>query len=158
MGVRACRHQASPERSRWDHTRIAFSAIYPDETRASVLHFLQAALACYERLGIRFAAVLTDNGVSHRSHAFAHACRAFGLKHRRTRPYIPRTNGKAERFIQTALREWAHARTYQNSAERQTPRSMDPPAQLAQTPLKPRSVTTHQPSRYRSEQPVALHT
>ena len=101
-----------------DHSRIAFSAIYPDETRASVLHFLRAALAYYERLGIRFKAVLTD-GTSYRSYAFATACRHLGLKHRRTRPYTPRTNGKAERFIQTALREWAYARTYQNSAERQ---------------------------------------
>src|SRR5665213_15828 len=102
-----------------DHSRIAFSAIYPDETRASVLHFLHAALAYYARLGIRFRAVLTDNGVSYRSYAFADRCRELGLKHRRTRPYTPRTNGKAERFIQTALREWAYARTYQNSAERE---------------------------------------
>jgi len=101
-----------------DHSRIAFSAMYPDETRASVLHFLDAALAYYARLGIHFRAVLTDNGASYRSHAFASRCRALGLKHRRTRPYTPRTNGKAERFIQTALREWAYARTYQNLAER----------------------------------------
>jgi len=102
-----------------DHSRIAFSALYPDETRASVLHFLDAALAYYARLGIRFRAVLTDNGVSYRSYAFADRCRELGLKHRRTKPYTPRTNGKAERFIQTALREWAYARTYQNSAERE---------------------------------------
>jgi len=102
-----------------DHSRIAFSALYPDETRASVLHFLDAALAYYARLGIRFRAVLTDNGVSYRSYAFADRCRQLGLKHRRTKPYTPRTNGKAERFIQTALREWAYARTYQNSAERE---------------------------------------
>lgn len=102
-----------------DHSCIAFSAIYPDETRASVLHFLDAALAYFARLGICFKAVLTDNGVSCRSYAFAKACKQFGLKHRRTRPYTPRTNGKAERFIQTALREWAHARTFQNSAERE---------------------------------------
>jgi transposase InsO family protein len=102
-----------------DHSRIAFSAIYPDETRASTLDFLQQALAYYARLGIQVRALLTDNGVSYRSHAFADRCRSLGLKHRRTRPYTPRTNGKAERFIQTALREWAYARTYQNSAERE---------------------------------------
>jgi transposase InsO family protein len=102
-----------------DHSRIAFSALYPDETRASVLHFLNAALAYYARLGIHFKAVLTDNGTAYRSYAFADACKHLGLKHRRTRPYTPRTNGKAERFIQTALREWAYARTYQNSVERQ---------------------------------------
>lgn len=102
-----------------DHSRIAFSAIYPDQTRASVLDFLDAALAYYARLGIQFKAVLTDNGTSYRSYAFADACKQLGLKHRRTRPYTPRTNGKAERFIQTALREWAYARTFQNSAERE---------------------------------------
>jgi len=69
-----------------DHSRIAFSAIYPDETRTSVLHFLDAALAYYARLGIHFRAVLTDNGVSYRSYAFAERCRELGLKHRRTRP------------------------------------------------------------------------
>ena len=102
-----------------DHSRIAFSAIYPDQTRASVLHFLHAALAYYARLGIHFKAVLTDNGTSYRSYAFADACKQLNLKHRRTRPYTPRTNGKAERFIQTALREWAYAQTFQNSEERE---------------------------------------
>jgi transposase InsO family protein len=67
-----------------DHSRIAFSAICPDETRASVLHFLDAALAFYARLGIHFRAVLTDNGASYRSHAFASRCRQLSLKHRRT--------------------------------------------------------------------------
>jgi transposase InsO family protein len=102
-----------------DYSRIAFAAIYPDETRASVLHFLHLALEFYKRYGIHCKAVLTDNGVSYRSHAFADRCREAGLKHRRTRPYTPRTNGKAERFIQTAINEWAYARTYQNSAERE---------------------------------------
>ena len=101
-----------------DHSRIAFSAIYPDETRASVLAFLNEALAYYARLGIHFRALLTDNGPAYRSGQFAQACRKLGLKHRFTRPYTPRTNGKAERFIQTALREWAYARSYQNSNER----------------------------------------
>jgi len=101
-----------------DHSRMAFSALYPNEKQASVLAFLAAALAWYARFGIRFHAVLTDNGPAYRSHAFACACRQLGLKHRFTRPYTPRTNGKAERFIQTALREWAYARTYQNSNER----------------------------------------
>jgi transposase InsO family protein len=102
-----------------DHSRLAFAAMYPDEKRASVLHFLHAARAFYKRHGIDLKAVLTDNGVSYRSHAFADECRGLGIKHRRTRPYTPRTNGKAERFIQSALNEWAYARTYQNSAERE---------------------------------------
>jgi transposase InsO family protein len=102
-----------------DHSRIAFSAIYPDERRESVIDFLQAALAYFARLGIRCQAVLTDNGSAYRSHAFQQLCRSLGLKQRFTRPYTPRTNGKAERFIQTALREWAYARCYQNSTARQ---------------------------------------
>lgn len=88
-----------------DHSRIAFSAIYPDEKRSSVLALLAAALPYYARFGIRFCAVLTDNGPAYRSRAFALACRALGLKHRFTRPHTPRTNGKAERFIEAALRE-----------------------------------------------------
>jgi transposase InsO family protein len=101
-----------------DHSRIAFSDLYADEKRSSVLAFLAATLDYYARFGIRFRALLTDNGPAYRSREFAQACRALGLKHRFTRPYTPRTNGKAERFIQTALREWAYARTYQNSDER----------------------------------------
>ena len=101
-----------------DHSRIAFSAIYPNEKAASTAHFLLAAMAYYARLGIRFKAVLTDNGPAYRSRLFARTCQMHGLKHRFTRPYTPRTNGKAERFIQTALREWAYLRTYQNSEER----------------------------------------
>jgi transposase InsO family protein len=101
-----------------DHSWIAFSDIFPDEKRCSVLAFLAAALAYYARFGIRFQAVLTDNGPAYRSGAFAQACRVLGLKHRFTRPYTPRTKGKAERFIQTAVREWAYARTYQHSDER----------------------------------------
>jgi len=101
-----------------DHSHIVFSAIFPDETAASTVAFLSQALAYYQRLGIGFRALLTDNGPAYRSRLFALACRTLGLKHRFTRPYTPRTNGKAERFIRTALQEWAYARTYQNSAER----------------------------------------
>lgn len=101
-----------------DHSRIAFSAVLPDERQESVVAFLREALVYYRRFGIRFRAVLTDNGSAYRSRAFAAECRRLGLKHRFTRPYTPRTNGKAERFIQTALREWAYARRYQNSTER----------------------------------------
>ena len=101
-----------------DHSRIAFSAIYPDQKHGSVVDFLHQALAYYARFGIRFKAILTDNGPSYHSRALAHACRQLGLKQRFTRPYTPRTNGKAERFIQTALREWAYARSYDNSQQR----------------------------------------
>lgn len=101
-----------------DHSRIAFSEIHPDEQQHSVVAFLHAAMAYYARLGIRFKAILTDNGPAYHSRLLAQTCRQLGLKHRFTRPYTPRTNGKAERFIQTALREWAYARTYQNSNQR----------------------------------------
>jgi transposase InsO family protein len=105
------------------HSRIALSAILPDETAASASALLQRALAYFARLGIVSRALLTDNSTARRSHAVA-ACRRHGLKHRFARPCTPRTNGKAERFIQTALREWAYARTYQSSQHRsQEPRS-----------------------------------
>ena len=101
-----------------DHSRMSFADLYPNEQGVSVAHFLVAALRHYARFGIRIKAVLTDNGPAYRSRLFARVCKLHGLKHRFTRPYTPRTNGKAERFIQTALREWAYARPYQNSTER----------------------------------------
>lgn len=101
-----------------DHSRIAFTAMYPDQTEASASHFLVRATARFERLGIVIRRILTDNGPCYKAHRFASACRQLGLKHRRTRPYTPRTNGKAERFIKTAINEWAYAQTFQNSAER----------------------------------------
>ena len=101
-----------------DHSRVAFSQIYPDETAASATAFLAAALAYYQYLGIQVRRVLTDNGGCYRSRAFNARCLTAGLRHRYTRPFTPRTNGKAERFIQTALREWAYAHVYHTSAER----------------------------------------
>lgn len=101
-----------------DHSRIAFSAIFPNEKAESVIAFLGQALDHYARLGIRFRAILTDNGPAYRSRLLAQACRQLALKHRFTKPYTPRTNGKAERFIRTALEEWAYANTSQNSQER----------------------------------------
>ena len=80
--------------------------------------FLEAAVAWCRSLGIVVARVMTDNGSCYRSAAFARACRHLGLKHIRTKPYMPKTNGKAERFIQTALREWAYAQAYPNSDRR----------------------------------------
>jgi transposase InsO family protein len=103
-----------------DHSRIAFSQFQPDERAPSTVAFLHAAVAYYARFGIRMRRVLTDNAPCYYSRWFAAACQQLGIRHLRTRPYTPRTNGKAERFIQTALREWAYARLYQHSAERQT--------------------------------------
>ena len=79
---------------------------------------LKAAVAWYQSLGIKVERVMTDNGPCYKSFAFRQACRALGLKHVRTKPYTPKTNGKAERFIQTALREWAYARAYDTSQQR----------------------------------------
>ena len=84
----------------------------PTRNKESAVAFLKAAVAYYASLGVAIARVMTDNGSCYRSKAFAQACRDLGLKHVRTRPYTPKTNGKAERFIQTALREWAYAVAY----------------------------------------------
>jgi transposase InsO family protein len=101
-----------------DASRIAFAQVLPDERKESAIAFLQAALAYYASLGVAVARVMTDNGSCYRSKAFARTCRRLELKHLRTRPYTPRTNGKAERFIQSALREWAYAQAYPTSARR----------------------------------------
>ena len=101
-----------------DHSRVAFSQIMPDEKKESAVAFLNAALAYYNSLGVSVSRVMTDNGACYKAHAFRNACRTRGLKHIRTRPYTPQTNGKAERFIQTALREWAYARAYDHSDRR----------------------------------------
>jgi len=101
-----------------DASRLAFSQILPDEKKESAIAFLKAAVASYASLGITVARVMTDNGSCYRSRAFRKACRDLGLRHIRTRPYTPKTNGKAERFIQTALREWAYAQAYQSSDRR----------------------------------------
>lgn len=101
-----------------DHSRLAFSQILPDERKESAVAFLKAAVAYYASLGVTVTCVMTDNGSCYRSKAFAKTCRTLGLKHVRTRPYTPRTNGKAERFIQTALREWAYAVAYPTSRHR----------------------------------------
>jgi transposase InsO family protein len=101
-----------------DHSRIAFTALLPDEKATSSSAFLRQAVAYFAPLGIRVRRVMTDNGPCFCSILFAQSCRDLALKHIRTRIYTPRTNGKAERFLQTAIREWAYARLYQNSAER----------------------------------------
>jgi transposase InsO family protein len=101
-----------------DHARIGFTAMHPDERAPSAVQFLRDAVAYYERLGVTVQRLLTDNGSAFRSKDFRLACQELGIRHRFTRPYRPQTNGKAERFIQSALREWAYGFTYQNSAHR----------------------------------------
>jgi transposase InsO family protein len=101
-----------------DHSRLAYSEILPDEKRASCLRFLFNALRFFQSLGVKVERVMTDNGVSFRSFRYAKALRRLRIKHLRTKPYTPKTNGKAERFVQTSLREWAYARSYNTSDER----------------------------------------
>ena len=101
-----------------DHSRVAYSEILPDEKRRSCLRFLLNALRFFRNHGVKVYRVMTDNGVSFRSRRYAKALRLLKIKHVRTRPYTPKTNGKAERFVQTSLREWAYARAYASSEER----------------------------------------
>jgi transposase InsO family protein len=101
-----------------DHSRIAFAKIMPNEKKRSATSFLKAALSYYASLGIKVERVMTDNGSCYKSFAFRRLCKRLGLRHIRTRPYTPKTNGKVERFIQTSLREWAYAQAYRHSAQR----------------------------------------
>jgi transposase InsO family protein len=101
-----------------DHARIGFTDMYPDERKASAVQFLGNTVAYFRSLGVTVRRLLTDNGSAFRSHAFAKACRRLKIKHSFTRPYRPQTNGKAERFIQSALREWAYGIAYRHSSER----------------------------------------
>ena len=101
-----------------DASRIAFSRVMADEDKTSAAAFLKAAVAYYASPGVKVERAMTDNGGCYLSKPFAEACSKLGLRHIRTKPYTPRTNGKAERFIQTSLREWAYARAYNTSDER----------------------------------------
>lgn len=101
-----------------DHSRVGFSLMLADETAKCAIAFVFAALRYYLALGVRVTGIMTDNGSAYRSKKFAKLLRRLKIRHLRTRPYTPRTNGKAERFIQTLLREWAYAYTYPNSDAR----------------------------------------
>jgi transposase InsO family protein len=101
-----------------DHTRIAFTQVHPDESRHSAAAFLRAAVNYFGSLAVPIQRVLTDNGMSFHSALFSETCLELGITQKFTRAYRPQTNGKAERFIQSALREWAYGRTYSNSDQR----------------------------------------
>jgi transposase InsO family protein len=102
-----------------DHSRIARADVFPDQKKESAVAFLIAAVAYFRTLGITVERVMTDNGSCYLSRAFARACKQLAVKHIRIKPYTPQTNGKAERFIQTALREWAYATAFEHSDQRQ---------------------------------------
>jgi transposase InsO family protein len=101
-----------------DHSRMAFTQLLPDQKAETTIGFLHSAVQFFAAHGIGVRALLTDNGSSYRSTLFRSACQKLQIKHRRTKPYTPRTNGKAERFIQTALREWAYAKHWNHSEQR----------------------------------------
>jgi transposase InsO family protein len=119
------RHQSS-RHAGWDYlhvcvddaSRLAYAEIHPDELRYTASRFLIHSLRFFSSHGVQVQRVMTDNGTAYRSKAFAKTCRWLRLQHKRTRPYTPRTNGKAERFIQTLLRQWAYRRAYPNSGLR----------------------------------------
>ena len=101
-----------------DHARLGFTDMYPDEGVGSAVQFLHNTVAYFKSLGVTVRRLLTDNGNAFRSRHFAQACQQLAIRHQFTRAYRPQTNGKAERFIQSALREWAYGFSYQNSSQR----------------------------------------
>ena len=101
-----------------DHSRLAYAEVLDGLTARCAAAFLERAVAWYAQRGIKVRAVMSDNGTAYTSHLYAHTLRRLGLRHLRIKPRRPRTNGKAERFIQTLLNEWAYARIYGSSRER----------------------------------------
>jgi transposase InsO family protein len=103
-----------------DASRVSYAELLPDERRETTVGFFERAVAWFADHGVTVTGVMTDNGPAYKSLMFAAACRRLGIRHLRTRPYTPRTNGKVERMIQTLLREWAYRFSYGSSAERRT--------------------------------------
>ena len=122
----AGRKRAKPRHAGWEYlhvcvdsaSRIAFAAVMPNEKKESAVDFLKQAVAYYNHLGITVERILTDNGSCYRSCAWRNTCTELNIAHKKTRPYRPQTNGKAKRFIRSAINEWAYARPYNNSAQR----------------------------------------
>jgi transposase InsO family protein len=102
-----------------DHSRYVYSEILPDETKETAAAFMRNAIAAFAAHGVKIQRVLTDNGSCYRSRLFAQTLTDAGIRHKRTRPYRPQTNGKVERFNRILLEEWAYARPYTSEAERQ---------------------------------------
>ncbi len=101
-----------------DATRVSYNEVLADERAVTITGFLERAVAFFAALGVTVERVMTDNGPGYISHRFADTLARLGIRHIRTRPYRPQTNGKAERFIQTAIREWAYVRPYRTSEHR----------------------------------------
>ena len=103
-----------------DASRVAVASVAEDECGTTACSFLRATVEHFRQRGVRIERVMTDNGSPYVSHAFRDTCQQLGIRHLRTKPFTPRTNGKAERFIQTCLREWAYAEAYLSSEQRTT--------------------------------------
>ena len=129
-----------------DHSRVAYSEVLADERAVTAVAFWQRARSWFAERGVSVRAVLTDNGSCYRSADFARACLAAGVRHRRTRPYRPQTNGKVERFNRTLLEEWAYVRVYRSEPAR-TARACPLAASLQSSPLP------HRPQRPPADQP-----
>jgi transposase InsO family protein len=125
-----------------DFSRLAYAEVLTDERATTAVEFLERAVALYAQHGITVQRLMTDNGAACRSHAHALACRQLGIRHLTTQPYRPRTNGKAERFIQTLTRRRAHGRAYQTSNQRTTALS---PWLLHYNFTRPHSSLSHKP-------------
>jgi transposase InsO family protein len=127
-----------------DHSRLAYAEVLHDLTAACAVAFLRRAVAWFAERGVRVQAVMSDNGAAYKSHLYAQTLRDLGLRHLRIKPRRPRTNGKAERLIQTLLNEWAYARVYGSSNER-----------TASLPLYLKRYNYHRPHGSLSHQPPA---
>lgn len=125
-----------------DYSRVSFARIFDDEKGVCCTQFLREAVGYYASLGVKIDRVMTDNGSGYVSKAFKAACAQLGIRHVRTRPYTPKTNGKAERFVQTSLREWAYAKPYESSEQRQA--ALQPFIDRYNW-LRPHSALSHQP-------------
>ena len=136
-----------------DASRLAYGEVLPDERKTSAVPFLERAIAWFAGQGVTVERIMTDNGSAYRSHHWRRACGGLALRHLRTRPYTPRTNGKAERFIQTSLREWAYARPFATSQERAA--ALDPWLHHYNT-ARPHAALGHQPPASRLRPPAFL--
>jgi hypothetical protein len=136
-----------------DASRLAYSEVLADERKTSAVPFLERAVGWFARQGVTVERVMTDNGSAYRSHRWRDACGALALRHLRTKPYTPRTNGKAERFIQTSLREWAYARPFATSHERTA--ALAPWLDHYNT-ARPHGALAHQPPVSRLRPPAFL--
>ena len=134
-----------------DHSRLAYVEMLGDERAITSIAFVRRAVRWLRQHGVRAERVMTDNGSGYRSGHFASACRELGLRHLRTQPYTPRTNGKAERFIQTLLREWAYAAVSDLESASQAARTL---AALLQPTATSLGAERSSPSEQNPEVPV----